>query len=99
MSGSDPAHTINLDAVAQLVGQLELDLAKVRTGDASVDTLRAEVEQLRAVLDAAEPSHGDVHVGLHGLRRQLDELGGDIKSGALAGTDYLARIGRLLGLG
>ena len=93
------ARTVNLDEVGQLVEQLERDLAKARAGGASVDTLRAEVEQLRAALSATEPSHRDVHVGLHGLRTQLDELGDDIKSGALAGTDYLARIGRLLGLG
>lgn len=99
MSAPIPARTVNLDEVAQLVEQLERDLAKARTGGASVETLRAEVEQLRAALDAEEPSHSDVHVGLHGLRARFDELSDDMKSGALAGTDYLARIGRLLGLG
>jgi hypothetical protein len=28
--------------------------------------LRAEVEQLRTALSAAEPSQGEVHEGLHG---------------------------------
>ena len=61
--------------------------------------LRAEVEQLRAALSAAEPSHDDVQVGLHGVRTKLDELGDELKIGAVTGSDYLARIGRLLGLG
>lgn len=92
------ARNVNLDEVGQLVDQLEHDLAKAREGGASVDTLRAEVEQLRLALSADEPSHEEVHVGLHGVRGKLDELGDDLKSGALTGTDYLTRIGRLLGL-
>jgi hypothetical protein len=99
MSAPIPARTVNLDEVGQLVDQLERDLAKARAGGASVDTLRAEVEQLRLALSAAEPSHDEVHVSLHGVRSKLDELGGDLKSGALTGSDYLTRIGRLLGLG
>ena len=99
MTSSNPAGDVNLDEVAALVEQLERDLVKARSGGASVDVLRAEVEQLRAALISAEPSHDDVKTGLHGVRTRLDELGDDLKSGALAGTDYLARIGRLLGLG
>ena len=99
MSAPIPARTVNLDEVAHLVEQLEHDLEKARTGGASVDTLRAEVEQLRAALSVAEPSHDDVQESLHGVRTKLDELGDDLKSGALTGSDYLARIGRLLGLG
>ncbi len=41
-----PTSKVDLDAVAQLVAQLERDLERARSG-ASVDTLRAEVEQLR----------------------------------------------------
>jgi len=99
MTSSMPARAVNLDEVAALVEQLERDLVKARSGGASVDVLRAEVEQLRAALSSAEPSHDQVKIGLHGVRTRLDELGEDLKSGALAGTDYLARIGRLLGLG
>ena len=99
MSGSNVTRTVDLDEVGHLVDQLERDLAKARAGGASVDTLRAEVEQLRVALSAAEPSHDEVQEGLHGVRTKLDELGDDLKAGALTGSDYLARIGRLLGLG
>lgn len=94
-----PARKVDLEEVGALIEQLERDLEKARSGDASVDTLRAEVEQLRAALSASEPSHEDVHAGLHGVRTRLDDLGDDLKSGAWTGSDYLARIGRLLGLG
>jgi hypothetical protein len=98
MSASN-SRPVDLDEVGHLVDQLERDLAKARAGGASVDTLRAEVEQLRVALSAAEPSHDEVQEGLHGVRTKLDELGDDLKAGALTGSDYLARIGRLLGLG
>jgi len=99
MSGSNVTRTVDLDEVGHLVDQLERDLAKARAGGASVDTLRAEVEQLRVALSAAEPSHAEVQLGLRGLGTKLDELGDDLKVGALTGSDYLTRIGRLLGLG
>lgn len=99
MNDPTPSRTVDLDAVAQLVEQLERDLAQARAGTANVDTLRAEVEQLRTALSVAEPSQGEVHESLHGLRARLHELGDELKSDALTGTDYLTRIGRLLGLG
>ncbi len=37
--------------------------------------------------------------GLHGLRARLHEFGDELRSEALTGSDYLTRIGRLLGLG
>jgi phage shock protein A len=99
MSDPTPSRTVDLDAVAQLVEQLERDLAQARAGTASVDTLRAEVEQLRAALSVAAPSQGEVHESLHGLRARLHEFGDELKSDALMGSDYFTRIGRLLGLG
>lgn len=99
MNAFNPARRVDLEEVSALVEQLERDLQKARAGDANVDTLRAEVEQLRAALNASEPSHDDVHAGLHGVRTRIDDLGDDLKSGAWTGSDYLTRIGRLLGLG
>lgn len=89
---------VDLDAVAQLVEQLERDLARARTGGASVETLRAEVEQLRAALKAEAPSEADVSRGLASVRTRLHDLGDELETDALIGADYLTRIGRLLGL-
>jgi glycine cleavage system regulatory protein len=89
---------VDLDAVAQLVEQLERDLARARTGGASVETLQAEVEQLRAALAAGSPSAEDVSQGLVGVRTRLHDLSDELGADALIGADYLARIGRLLGL-
>jgi hypothetical protein len=98
MTSSTP-RPVDLEAVAQLVGQLEADLERVRAGGASVDTLRAEVEQLRAALAASEPSHGDVHEGLYGVRERLAALSDEFVGEAMKGSDYIARIARILGLG
>lgn len=89
---------VDLDEVALLVAQLERDLAQARQGG-SVDTLRAEVEQLRSALAADAPTAGDVSQGLHGVRSVLHDLGDELRSEAMIGSDYLTRIGRLLGLG
>lgn len=97
MSNTVPER-VNLDDVARLVEQLERDLAKVRAGGASVDTLRSEVEQLRSALSAPEPSHGELNQGLHGVRDRLVALSDELFGDALKGSDYIARIGRILGL-
>jgi hypothetical protein len=90
---------VNLDEVEHLVVQLERDLSRVREGGASVDTLRSEVEQLRLALMAPDRTHGDVHQGLHGVRERLSAVSDEVVADALKGSDYLARIARILGLG
>ena len=89
---------VDLDAVAQLVEQLERDLARARTGGASVETLQAEVEQLRVALASGTPSEDDVNQGLVSVRSRLQGLGDELETDAFIGADYLTRIGRLLGL-
>jgi hypothetical protein len=89
---------VDLEQVAHLVEQLERDLARVRAGGATVDTLRTEVEQLRQALDAPDP-HGEVHEGLHGVRERLGAVSDELLGDALKGSDYINRIGRILGLG
>lgn len=85
--------------MSQLVEQLERDLARVRSGSASVETLRTEVEQLRGLLAASPASQGEVHEGLHGVRERLAALSDELVDDALKGSDYSARIARILGLG
>jgi hypothetical protein len=95
---NSPGRPVDLDAVARLVDQLERDLARARTGGASVDTLRAEVEQLRTALSSGAPSEEDVSQGLKSVRSRLHDLGDELETDAFIGADYLTRIGRLLGL-
>ena len=86
---------IDLDEVARLVDALEDDLARARTDSSQIDTLRAEVEQLRAMLAAERPASAEVQSGLH---ERLHRLGDVLVSDAFEGSQYITRIGRLLGM-
>jgi len=90
--------TIDLEEVARLIEALERDLGKVQEGSSDLATLRNEVEQLRAALEATETPHGEVHEGLHGIRTLINKAGGELLGDALKGSDYAARIGRMLGM-
>jgi hypothetical protein len=92
------AGPINLDEVARLVETLERDLDRARQGAADVDLLRGEVEQLRAALSNKAPAQADVQRGLSGVRERLHALGDELFDDAVKGGDYIARIGRLLGM-
>jgi len=88
---------VDLEETARLIDALERDLAQVRSGQADLEHLRADVEQLRATLASAQP-HDDVHGGLAGLREKLHAAGDELLADAVKTGDYIARIGRLLGM-
>ena len=89
---------VDLEAVGRLIDQLESDLDRARQGAGSTDVLRAEVEQLRILLTSEEPVPADVHAGLAGLRERMHALTDELFTDAIKSGDYLARIGRLLGM-
>ena len=93
-----PGRPINLDEVAQLVETLDRDLDRARHSNADVDLLRGEVEQLRAALAAQSPARDEVQRGLSGVRSRLHALGDELFDDAVKCGEYVARIGRLLGL-
>jgi hypothetical protein len=88
---------VDLEETARLIDALERDLAQVRSGQADLEPLRADVEQLRATLASAQP-HDDVHGGLAGLREKLHAASDELLADAVKTGDYIARIGRLLGM-
>jgi predicted nuclease with TOPRIM domain len=94
----DAPQPVNLDEAQKLVDALERDLAKVRAGAGDVDTLRQEVEALRGVLSVEAPEHEHVRERLHGVKSSLEEVGETLYEDAVKLGDYLARIGRMLGL-
>jgi hypothetical protein len=95
-----PSARIDLDATARLVDMLERDLAQARQGHGEVEhveRLRADVEQLREALASAPPD-AKVHAGLNALRDTLRAVSEELQLDAFKVGDYVARIGRLLGL-
>ena len=94
----DQAQNIDLEAVGKLIGELERDLAQVRGGSQDVQRLRDEVETLKNVLNSPIRRHHWVKDGLHSVRESLDEaLDSALAEGMKVGQ-YVAEIGRILGL-
>ena len=92
------AGRVDIEAVAALVHALERDLEQVRAGSGDVDALRREVDALKAALDADAPHHEGVRERLHGVRGSLESTAGTLWDDAVIGSDYLSRIGRMLGM-
>jgi hypothetical protein len=92
-----PRQAIDLEEAARLVDALEHDLAQLKSGQGDLDHLRADVEQLRDALTSAQP-HADVQGGLAGLREKLHAVSDELLDDAVKTGDYIARIGRLLGM-
>ena len=92
------ADDIDLDEVARLVGALERDLAKVRSGSRDMKLLRDEVETLKNVLNSPIRRHHWVREGLQGMKRSIEDGLDAAKAEGLKAGQYLAEIGRILGM-
>jgi DNA-binding GntR family transcriptional regulator len=99
MATPNPQDKIDFADVARLVAALEADLAKTRAGSGDLDTLRAEVEQLRVALHSGQSVEQDtVPAQLHGVRALLRRIENELIGDALPASEYITRIGRMLGL-
>jgi len=100
MSANAKRESANVDLaeVSRLVDALTQDLAKVREGSTDLDSLRSEVEQLRTALQATQRDQAEVHEGLTGIRSVLHRIEDEVLGDALTASDYIARIGRMLGM-
>lgn len=99
MNGSDPKQplspdTIDLEQVARLVQTLERDLERAQHGAGNIETLRAEVEALRAALQTHAGDDEPVRERLHGVRQAFEES----DTALFKGAQYLSDIGRMLGM-
>jgi len=88
---------VDLEETARLIDALERDLAQLKSGQGDLDHLRADVEQLRTAL-ASGQAHEELHGGLAGLREKLHAASDELLTDAIRTGDYIARIGRLLGM-
>jgi predicted nuclease with TOPRIM domain len=88
---------VDLEEARRLADALDEDLAKLQQGAGDVETLRREVAQLRAAL-RIHGEGGRVHERLHGIRALLHKAEDEVISDAFAAGDYIARIGRMLGM-
>lgn len=100
MTGNDnvPSGNVDIEAVSALVAALERDLAKVRAGSGDVEALRREVDALKVMLGDEAPHHEGVRERLHGVRGSLESTADTLREDAVIASDYLSRIGRMLGM-
>jgi hypothetical protein len=89
---------IDLAEAHRLLSALERDLHRVETGEGDIEALREEVSQLAALLASPSPDSAKVHEGLHGVHGSLGEFSDTAVGGTARLADYVARIGRMLGM-
>lgn len=100
--GSDgqkkPPGEVDLEQVAILIESLERDLAGVRSGSADIQRLRDEVETLKNVLNSPVRRHHWIRDGLHDIRMVFEDTVDTVVAEGIKGGQYVAEIGRILGL-
>ena len=89
---------IDLDEVARLVDALERDLARVRGGSRDMLVLRDEVETLKNILNSPIRRHHWVREGLQATKQSIEDGLDAAKAEGLKAGQYLAEIGRILGM-
>ncbi len=95
---SSRSDIVDLQEVSRLVAALEHDLEQIRAGSADLETLRKEVEQLRSALDAPHSAHAEIQDGLRAVRALLHRAGTELQHDAIKVTEYIAHVGRMLGM-
>ncbi len=96
--GGEPVAEVDLAAAARLVAALEEDLQKLGGDSPDIQRLRDEVHTLRNVLAAPIRRHHWVRDGLHGIREAFDDALDTAMAEGLKGSQYVAEIGRILGM-
>ena len=97
-TGTGRGRRIDFDEVETLVTALARDLAKVQTGSKDVQALRDEVEALRTVLSSERAGVAGVSPRLERIHAIMNSAVDTVIEDAIKAADYVARIGRMLGL-
>jgi len=95
---SEHSGEIDFEEVTKLVHAIERDLAQVQKGSNDVQLLRDEVETLKNVLSSPIRRHHWVREGLHALRMAFQEGLETVTADGLKASQYIAEIGRILGM-
>ncbi|OGA16449.1 MAG: hypothetical protein A3G25_07870 [Betaproteobacteria bacterium RIFCSPLOWO2_12_FULL_63_13] len=100
MGNTDANRTpdIDLDEVANLLNALERDLANVQGSPKDIQRLRDEVETLKNVLGSPVRRPHWVRDGLHSIRHVFENALDAAVAEGLKGSQYVAEIGRILGM-
>ena len=89
---------VNLAAAARLIAELENDLKKVSGDTRDSQRLKDEVETLKNVLNSPVRRHHWVTESLHSIREGIENALDTAVARGLKSGQYIAEIGRILGL-
>ena len=92
------AQEVDLEAAARLVAALERDLKKVSGDSRDMQRLRDEVQTLKNLLNSPVRRPHWVREGLHGVRDVFERAKDEVLADGVKGGQYLAELGRILGL-
>ena len=93
-----PGQEVDLEEVARLIEALERDLQNIRADSPDIRHLRDEVQTLKNVLNSPVRRHHWVREGLHSIHEALDNALDAAVARGLKGGQYIAEIGRILGM-
>src|SRR6476661_10095803 len=91
-------HEVDLEQVGKLVQELERDLETISSDSAAVQRLKDEVQTLKNVLGSPVRRHHWIRDGLQSIRDVFESARDTAVVDGLRGGQYLAEIGRILGL-
>ena len=89
---------VDLEEVGRLLEALERDLEKVRSDSTALQRLKDEVQTLKNVLGSPVRRQHWVRDGLQGIREVFDTALDTAVADGLKTGQYLAEIGRILGM-
>jgi hypothetical protein len=95
---ADSRAEVDLEEVRNLIEALERDLENVPSDSAAVQRLKDEVETLKNVLGSPVQRHHWVRDGLHGIREAFDKTWDTAVADGVKASQYVAEIGRILGM-
>lgn len=100
MSASDerPEDEVDLEKAGRLVDELSRDLERIPSGSPDIERLKDEVRMLKNVLESPARRHHSVKDGLHTIREGIDTALDAVVAQGLKGSQYVAEIGRILGM-
>lgn len=88
----------DIDAARRLVDAISTDLASLPPDSTRHTQLRAEVEQLKALLASADAHPPAVEAGMRSVHSQVERASTELQADGVRAGMILQDIGRMLGL-